>query len=312
MKKFKEIIFLNSIKGVAKKTIYNQYWDMLNEADDFYDLVSEVELNSKFKIDDIKNAMRKAEELYDYIITSDIDIITVFDDNYPEKLNIMGKDRPLILYIKGDINALTKPNIAFIGTRKPSQISEEFEKQAVEAILNSSNRVIVSGLALGCDKVAHQTTVDKDKVTIAVLPSGVDVIKPAKHKKLAKEILETGGCLISEYVPNKTPYKSEYVERDKIVAAFSDATFVVECGIESGTMHTVDAASDYGRKIYSYLPEDTSVGSFDGNEFILKNKPNSMKIQNIKELITDLDDLKINNNDNYSNKSPKTFQSSLM
>lgn len=288
MKKFKEIIFLNSLKGIAKKTIYNKYWDLLNDADEFYDLVSEVELNSNFTTEDIKKAMDNVQEAYDYIITSDIEVITVFDDNYPEKLYIMGKDRPLLLYIKGNIDCLTKPNIAFIGTRKPSDLSEEFEEQAVKAILNTTDRVIVSGLALGCDKIAHQTTVDENKITIAVLPSGVNVIKPAKHKKLAKEIIEKGGCLISEYEPNRTPYKSEYVERDKIVAAFSDMTFVVECGIDSGTMHTVDAASKYEKKIFTYLPEDISKGSFDGNEYILENNDSAVKVSNIDEFIIEL------------------------
>lgn len=312
MKKFKEIIFLNGLKRVGKKTIYGKYWDMLNNADDFYDLVSEVKPTSNFSTEDIKKAMNNAEEAHDYIITSDIEVITVFDENYPEQLNVMGKERPLLLYIKGNMDALTKPNIAFIGTRKPSKISETFESETVKAVLDASDRVIVSGLALGCDKIAHQTTVDENKTTIAILPSGVNVIKPAKHKKLAKQILETGGCLISEYEPNKSPYKAEYLERDKIVAAFSDTTFVVECGIESGTMHTVDAACDYEKTIFTFLPEDTSLGSFDGNEFILKNKPTSHKVENIDDFLKDLDNLKSIKESKDSNKTTKTFQSSLM
>ncbi|WP_407376146.1 DNA-processing protein DprA, partial [Methanobrevibacter sp.] len=259
-----------------------------------------------------KKAINVAEDAHDYIITSDIEVITVFDENYPEKLNIMGKERPLLLYVKGNIDALTKPNIAFIGTRKPSKISEEFEVKTVKAILDTSDRVIVSGLAFGCDKIAHQTTVDENKVTIAVLPSGVNVIKPAKHKKLAEKILETEGCIISEYEPNRKPYKAEYVERDKIVAAFSDATFVVECGVESGTMHTVDAANDYDKCIFTYLPEDTSLGTYDGNEFILENKPTSVKVDNIDNFLKDLENLEEIKQSKNSNKIQKTFQSSLM
>lgn len=293
MKKFKEILFLKSLKRVGKKRIYGKYWKMLNDCDDFYDLVSEVELNSKFSTEDIKKAMADAEDTYEKIVDSDIHVITVFDDEYPEKLNVMDKNRPLILYVKGNKEALLKSNIAFIGTRKPSKISQTFEQEAVKAILSSSDNVIISGLALGCDKIAHQTTVDENKITVAVLPSGVNVIKPAKHKKLAEDILQTGGCLISEYEPDKSAFKSTYVERDAIVAALSDAIFVVECGIESGTMHTVDFASNFNKTIFTYVPEELSEGLFDGNEFILKNKANSVKVTDIDEFIKDLDNFEI-------------------
>ena len=163
---------------------------------------------------------------------------------------------------------LDKPNLSFIGTRNPSHHSEFFENMIIKEILDTSERVIVSGLALGCDKIAHQTTVEENKHTIAVLPSGVDVIKPAKHKKLAEDIIKTGGCLVSEYEPNKTPYKQEYIDRDKIVAAISDAIFVVECGVKSGTMHTVKFADKYQKPIFSYLPDKRDEGIFSTTKLV--------------------------------------------
>lgn len=292
MKKFKEILFLRNLKGVGKKTIYRDYWAKLNDTDDFYDFVSEVELTHKFTTDEIKESIFLAQESYDHISTSDIEVITVFDDDYPKQLEIMGNNRPLILYIKGDAEILKRPNIAIIGTRKPSKLSEEFEANLVKSILDSSGRVIISGLALGCDKIAHQTTVDENKPTIAILPSGVNVIKPAKHKRLAQEIIDTGGCLISEYEPNKTPYKQEYIDRDKIVAAFSDATLVVECGVKSGTMHTVNFADTYDKQVYAYLPNEKPDGLYDGNEYILKEKKGAIRVEDISKFLVDLDNLK--------------------
>lgn len=303
MIKLKEILFLNSLKGVGKATIYKTYWDMLKNSDDFYDLVSEVELNSKFSTDEIKKAMDNAERLYDDLLNSEIGIITVFDENYPKKLNVMENKRPLILYVRGDVNVLTKPNIGIIGTRKPSKLSQEFEQNLVKNIV-STNRVVVSGLALGCDKVAHQTTVDENKITIAVLPGDVINVKPASHKNLAEEIIKTGGCLISEYEPGTRVQKGNYVERDKIVAAFSDAIFVVECGVESGTMHTVNFAKEYNRQIYSYLPDERSGGSYDGNEFILQNTQDALKVENLEEFLDDLDTLK-------TKKTTKSVQQTL-
>ena len=90
MIKFKELLFLNSLKGVGKSRIYTKYWDVLNESDDFYDLASEIELKFGFAPEKITEAMNDAEELYNSIINSDIHVITIFDNEYPKKLMEMG------------------------------------------------------------------------------------------------------------------------------------------------------------------------------------------------------------------------------
>lgn len=297
MNKFKEILFLTNLKRVGKATVYGKYWDLLNE-NDLDDLVSEMDFKSKFSFAELEKSREKAEILYESIIDdSDINVITVFDDEYPQQLNVMGNKRPLILYVKGNPDALNKPNIAVIGTRNPSDISQEFEYNLVKTIVNKTDRVVVSGLALGCDKIAHQTTVDENRITVAVLPSGVNVIKPAKHKRLARDIVEKGGCLVSEYEPNADAFKSNYVQRDQIVAAFSDVTFVVECGIKSGTMHTVDFASDYNKKIFTYLPKDKQNILFDGNEYILENKKTATRVENVEKFYSYLENLNLKNSE---------------
>ena len=303
--KIKEILLLKNLKRVGKSAIYGKYWDLLNNAKDVDDLILKIgQKESKFSKEDLLKAKNDAEELHDYILNSDIQVITVFDNEYPEKLEVMGNKRPLILYIKGNVEALTKPNISVIGTRKPSQLSQEFEKNLVKSIVNNSQRVVVSGLALGCAKIAHQTTVEEGKITIAVLPSGVNVIKPASNKNLAQNIIKTGGCLVSEYEPNKNVNRGSYVERDKIVAAFSDAIFVVEGGVKSGTMKTVKAANDYQKQIYSYLPDERPEGSYDGNEFILNEFDDSIRVENIEDFINDLNTIK-------SEKQPKVSTPTL-
>ena len=297
MKKFKEILFLKSLKRVGKVTIYGKYWEILNDSCGLDELILNIQkIESKFTENELQKIKNLVEDQYEYIINSDIEVITVFDENYPQQLDVMGNKRPLLLYFKGKLSALYEPNIAVIGTRKPSNLSQNFESELVKEIINTSNRVVVSGLALGCDKIAHQTTVDENKPTIAILPSGVDVIKPAKHKKLAKQIIEAGGCIISEYEPNKSAFKSTYVERDQIVAAFSDATLVVECDVKSGTMHTVDAAKKFDRQIFSYLPNDVSNDSFSGNKFILENNYNAIPVESIDKFLKDLENINAENN----------------
>ena len=304
MIKLKEILFLKNLKKVGKATIYKKYWEMLEGSDDFFDLASEVEMTGEFQTDEIRKAMDQAERLYGEIVDSQIDVITVFDEKYPKKLDVMGNKKPLVLYLRGNIDALTKPNIAVIGTRKPSKLSKSFEENLVKKIVNTTDRVVVSGLALGCDKIAHQATVDENKITVAVLPGDVFKVSPASHKNLAEDIINAGGCLISEYEPGVKVQKGNYIERDNIVAAFSDALFVVECGINSGTMHTVDFAKKYERQIYSYLPDERPEGSYDGNEFILKDNKDALKVEDIGEFLDDLNTVKIK-------KSTKSVQQTL-
>ena len=305
MIKLKEILFLKNLKKVGKATIYNKYWEKLEDCDALFDLADEVEKSGKFPKDEIIKSMDHAERLYGEIVDSQIDVITVFDEKYPKKLNVMGNKKPLVLYLRGNIDALEKPNIAIIGTRKPSKSSQVFEKDLVKNIVSSTDRVVVSGLALGCDKIAHQATVDENKITVAVLPGDVFKIKPASHKKLAEDIINAGGCLISEYEPGVKVQKGNYIDRDMIVAALSEAIFIVECGVESGTMHTVKNAEKYKRQIYSYLPDERPEGSYDGNEFILKNNEDALKVEDIEEFLDNLKSMKIK-------KTTKSVQQTLI
>lgn len=297
MKKFKEIVFLKNLKRVGNAAINGKYNKIIKESQDVDDLILKIqEIESKFSSEDLQIAKEKSEEVFNQIINSDINVITVFDDNYPKKLDVMKNSKPAVLYAKGDIKVLEKPNVAIIGTRNPSKLSQGFEEELVKTIVNNSDKVIVSGLALGCDKIAHKTTVDENKITIAVLPSFVDDIVPASNKKLAQCILETGGCLISEYEPGTKVYKSNYVNRDKIVAAFCDSILVIECGEKSGTMHTVQAANKFERQIYAFLPDNLPKDSFGGNELILTNK-DAIKLEVVEDFV------KITNNSNNKKMS---------
>lgn len=284
MKKLKEILFLKNIKGVGKAAIYAKFWNALQVSTNIDGLMKMVAKESSFSDDLIQEARSKAEKIYAEISDDlDIHIVTIFDEEYPDKLHIMGNKKPLILYIKGNMDVLKMENISVIGTRKPSEWSVVVEKRLVKKILALSNRVIVSGLALGCDKIAHETTVNEKRITAAIMPCGVNVIAPVKHKKLAEDILVTGGCLISEYEPNVKAFKQNFIERDAIVAAFSDITLVVECNEKSGAMHTVKYAYEYKRPIGCYYPDDIGKGSYGGNEYMVNNL-NAFRILGTEEL----------------------------
>lgn len=167
-------------------------------------------------------------------------------------------------YYKGNIELLNHDykKIGVVGSRKPSLESIEFTKQKVIEL--SEDNVIVSGLALGIDKIAHQTCLDNGGFTIAILPCGLDKIYPLMHTKLAKDIIKDDGLLLSEYKPKSKPNTKRFIERDKVIAELSDKLLVPQCNLKSGTMHTVNFARDLDKEIYVQNKK------YSGNNFILE------------------------------------------
>lgn len=301
MNKLKELLFLNSIKGIGKNAIYRRYFDDLQKAEGIEFIKEAVKQKDKhISEEEMDLAEGKAEELYSSI-TSDqsIKAVTVFDELYPKKLEVMGMRKPLVLYIKGDEKILSEQNVAIIGTRKPTEWAEKVERRLVKKIIEISDRVVVSGLALGCDKIAHEVVVEEKKKTIAVLPSGVNVITPASHKKLAEMILETGGCIVSEYLPDAIAFKTSYIERDSIVAALSDVVIAVECEEKSGTMHTVKAAKEYKTVLGCYYNEKMGK-SYSGNLYMVEvlGAEKIMDTEDLERLFKETPQ-KLNNDENH-------------
>ena len=273
MNKLHEFLFISNIKGIGKKTIHKKYIDAIWRCNDLSDLIETylpmIKSFSSAEIDQAKAlAQKQMEEL---LGTPGVSAITFFDDLYPASIKALGESAPVILYVKGTESSLVGKNIAVVGTRKPSDHTAAVERNLVGKIIDLSGSTIVSGLAFGCDFIAHVTAVNKKGKTIAVLPSGVENVVPAQHKDLAEQIVTGGGCLVSEYKLHAPATKGTYVERDSLIAALSEATVVAECGVKSGTMHTVDAAVRLKRKVACYMPSDLTKGSYEGNLHMIQN-----------------------------------------
>lgn len=273
MNKLLEFLFISNINGVGKKTIHKKYIDAIWRCNDLSDLIETylpmIESFSNAEIDQAKDSAQKQME--ELLRTSEVSAITFFDDLYPASVKALEESAPLILYVKGDGNSLVGKNIAVVGTRKPSDHTTAVERNLVGKIIDLSGSTIVSGLAFGCDRIAHETTVNKKGRTIAVLPSGVENVVPLQHKELAEQIVAGGGCLVSEYRIHAPATKGTFVERDSLIAALSEVTVVAECSVKSGTMHTVDAAVKLKRKIACYMPTDLTKGSYEGNLHMVQN-----------------------------------------
>lgn len=168
------------------------------------------------------------------------------------------------LYVLGNAELLQLPMLSVAGTRKPTTESCNWLKQLLGTV---QNHVIVSGLALGTDSVAHKTAIENDLPTIAVLPSGFDNIAPRSNLSLALRILQSGGALVSEYPPETKVQKRQYIERNKIIASFGKCLIVPQCNYKSGTMHTVKFAEELQKTIV------VQKANYTGNIYIRDSYP---------------------------------------
>ena len=183
-------------------------------------------------------------------------------------------DPPKKLFMRGKLPTKRVKNVAIVGTRKPSAYGREITtKIASECAKNGI--VVVSGLALGIDSIAHRAAIDSGGKTIAVLANGVDKIYPRSHEDLGQKILQTNGVILSEY-PNNTPARPwQFLARNRIVSGLADAVVIIEAASRSGTLSTANHALDQGKEIFAVPGNITSPLSAGCNQLI-KNGANPL------------------------------------
>ncbi len=176
-----------------------------------------------------------------------VTILTPADADYPTRLKD-SPGRPLALYVKGSVAALQKSAIAIVGTRRPTAYgldqAHKFAKDLVAA-----DWCIVSGLALGIDGEAHRGALDGQGVTVGVLGSGLDQFYPEQNRDLAREIVEKGGAVISEFPFGRKPDTQTFPQRNHVVAALAVGVLAIEAPHKSGTLLTTSIAADLGRTV---------------------------------------------------------------
>lgn len=170
--------------------------------------------------------------------------------SYPNQL-LKLPSPPKELFILSDNweNLQQKPMLAVVGSRKVSPYGHATTQQLASAAA-ARGIVIVSGLALGIDGLAHQAALDANGLTIAVLPCGLDYIYPKTHFGLAMQIIEKGGALISEYPPHsEISFKGNFIARNRIISGLSSAVLIPEAAEKSGSLHTANFALSQGRDV---------------------------------------------------------------
>ncbi len=157
---------------------------------------------------------------------------------------------PFCIYYRGDIDCLAKDCVSIVGTRnvcrKAAEATLEFARAAA-----TDNLTVISGNANGVDSFAHRGALSsgKEASTVAVLPCGIDTIVPAGHKAMLAQVIRTGGAILSEYIPGTPAEKWRFVQRNRLIAALSPATVVMQAPTGSGALITASFALDYNRDV---------------------------------------------------------------
>lgn len=255
---------------------------LIDSFDDICEMVENVNRSIVSKVlgDD------KAKEFYEqyesvdskisWLEKNEIHWITYLDEEYPQRLLELC-DKPVLLFTKGNVDALSMRSIAVVGTRRPtrygSRVAEDFSREFARAGL-----CIVSGLARGVDGIAHKACIDNASATIAVFASGLDVIYPAEHRGLVDNILANDGLIVSEYPPGTKPLQYHFPERNRIVSGICEAVFLPQAAKKSGSLITTRLAIEQGKEIFVVPANIYDTESEGGNE-LLREIPHALAIK---------------------------------
>jgi len=191
---------------------------------------------------------------------------------------------PEYLLWSGKLPVEKAPTVAIIGTRRPTAYGKEVTRQLATE-LAQQGVIIVSGLALGIDAIAHQAALEAGGVTVAVLPTGLPEIYPATHRQLAQRIIRQGGALVSEYPPGTLARKHHFLARNRLISGLADAVIVTEAADRSGTLSTVGHALEQNKDVFAVPGPITSLLSVGPNRLLQQGAHVVMSAADILNLI---------------------------
>lgn len=231
-------------------------------------------LKKAHKPDEILNRLRQIEK-------SGMSLILPEHPLFPERLTTI-EDPPLLLYARGNLELLAHSRpLAVVGTRHPTQYGLKVTKMLTQAAVEQG-AMIISGLAVGIDALAHLTALENEGPTLAVMGCGLDINYPSANASLRKRILSSGdGLILSEKPPGTPAYPSFFPDRNRLISGLSAGLIVVEAVIKSGTMSTALHGIQQGREVFA-VPGNIDAPQSAGTNFL---------IQNMAQILTTPDDL---------------------
>lgn len=218
-----------------------------------------------FPIDtnELNTYIYRAEKELEHIKKYNVKCITMDDADYPKRVAEVCPDAPLALYYCGNADLNARHTISVVGTRNSTEYGRDLTDTIIaELAAGFPDLLIVSGLAYGTDINAHRAAYDNNLPTVAVLAHGLDRIYPSIHRNTAARMVTHGG-LLTEYPTNTSPEAHNFLRRNRIIAALSEATLVVESKYKGGSLTTARLAAEYGQTVMACpgrVTDDSSVG----------------------------------------------------
>jgi len=195
-----------------------------------------------------------------------VQVLHLKQDKYPKLLKEIYSPPP-ILYVRGAIPANIDFSVAVVGTRKITEYGRQTTPEIVKP-LTRSGLIIISGLALGVDALAHQSCLEAGGQTVAVLGCGLDAVYPVANRHLGLEIMASGGALVSEYPPGTPPLKQHFPVRNRIISGLARGVLVVEGGEDSGSLITAKCALEQNREVMAVPGNINNTTSHGPNQLI--------------------------------------------
>lgn len=207
------------------------------------------------------------------------------DPEFPSAFKHLPQPPREVFALGANLNdLLKKPAVSIVGSRKVTPYGRTVTQQ-LAGELARTGVVIISGLALGVDSIAHQAALDAGGLTIAVLPTGLENIYPRSHYFLAKSILEKGGALITEYKTAEAPPRYNFIARNRLIAALGQGVLIPEAAQKSGSLHTARFALEQGIEVLSVPGNITSYTSQGTNNLIKAGAKTVTSVQDVFEAL---------------------------
>lgn len=230
--------------------------------------------------------MREAEREAEYCRRKGIAVVGISDENYPPLMRLT-PDHPPVLYVRGNTEALGRQAIAFVGTRNMTAYGQGMCRSLIDGLARIvPDTVIVSGLAFGIDATAHRSALDAGMTTVAFLANALPQVTPPAHERLAAQIIDAGGAIISELSSQSPQNGRLYIPRNRLIAAMAAATIVVESPTAGGSLTTAAYADGYSRTVMAVPGRATDMRS-SGTNALIRNRKASL-VTSAEDIVAEL------------------------
>lgn len=274
-----KLLALSMVTGIGRisELHYIQNNDIENQTtDEIVGTIRKMAESSKIiqvpTIDQFEGLCEKSKDILMKQEQQGIVAINYLDELYPNKFKEL-HNPPILFFAKGNLDLLKgNRHVAVIGKSNPTDVGANFARR-VGRLLGYNGKIVVSGLAIGCDTCGHIGCLEGTGKTIAILPSSITKVVPECNKELADRIVQENGLLISEYYCGQKVRRNFFIERDRLQAGLSDAIIVAETGETGGTWHAINTGIKLCRKIACYqLPDEyLEAGYGGGNQKLISD-----------------------------------------